>query len=89
MRSADLPEAAATGQQNLYTVSKQCAVFVFHHANLRTTGIREAACAVDVSPSATKPKVMIQIRRAPSCVTDIEYAAKLGDRRQRQRKTDR
>jgi hypothetical protein len=29
MGSADLPEAAATRQQNLYAVSQGCAVFVF------------------------------------------------------------
>jgi hypothetical protein len=52
MGSADLPEAAATRQQNLYTVSQRCAVFVFRHANLRTTGIREAARGVDVLPHA-------------------------------------
>jgi hypothetical protein len=41
MGSADLPEAAATHQQNSYTVSQQCVVFVFRHANLCTTGIRD------------------------------------------------
>jgi hypothetical protein len=55
MGSADLPEAATTRQQNLYTVVQQCAVFVFHHANLRTTGIREAVPGVDVLPCASKP----------------------------------
>jgi hypothetical protein len=55
MGSADLPEAAATRQQNSYTVSQQCAVFVFRPANLRTTGIREAVRIVNVLPRANKP----------------------------------
>jgi hypothetical protein len=38
MESAYLPEAAATCQQNSYTISQRCALFVFRHANLRTTG---------------------------------------------------
>jgi hypothetical protein len=46
MGSADLPEAAAT----LYSVSQQCGVFVFRHANLHTTGIRKAARGVAVLP---------------------------------------
>jgi hypothetical protein len=55
MGSADLPEAAATRQQYLYTVLQQCAVFVFPPANLRTMGICEAARSVDVLPRAAKP----------------------------------
>jgi hypothetical protein len=55
MGSADLPEATATHQQNLYTVSQQCAVFVFRHANLRTAGICEAARGVNVLLRAAKP----------------------------------
>jgi hypothetical protein len=57
MESADLPEAIATRQQNLYTILQWCAVFVFrHHANLRTTaGIRKAARGIDVLPRAAKP----------------------------------
>jgi hypothetical protein len=55
MGSADLPEAAATPQQNSYTVSQQCVVFVFRHTNLRMTGIREAARGIDVLPHAAKP----------------------------------
>jgi hypothetical protein len=55
MGSADLPEAVAKRQQNLYTVSQRCAVFVFCHANLRKTGINEAARGVDVLPSTAKP----------------------------------
>jgi hypothetical protein len=42
-------------QQNSYTVLQRCTVFVFCHANLRTTGIREAALGIDVLPRATKP----------------------------------
>jgi hypothetical protein len=55
MGSADLPEATATRQQNLYTVSQLCEEFVFCHANLCMTGIREAARGVDVLPHAAKP----------------------------------
>jgi hypothetical protein len=55
MESADLPEAAATRQQNSYTISQLCTVFVFRHANLRTTGIHEAALSVDVLPLTAKP----------------------------------
>jgi hypothetical protein len=55
MGSADLPDAAATHQQNLYTVLQRCAVFIFCHANLRMTGIRKAARGVDVLPRAAKP----------------------------------
>jgi hypothetical protein len=46
MESADLPEATATRQQNLYTVLQRCAVLVFRHANLCTAGIHEAARGV-------------------------------------------
>jgi hypothetical protein len=53
MGSADLPEATALRQQNSYTALQCCAVFVFRLANLRTTGIRKAACGV--LPRATKP----------------------------------
>jgi hypothetical protein len=55
MGSADLPEAAATCQQNLYTISQLCVVIVFHHAHLRMTGIREAMRSIDVLPRAAKP----------------------------------
>jgi hypothetical protein len=55
MGLADLPEAAATCQQNLYTISQRCVVFVFRHANLRTTGIHEAVRGADVLPRAAKP----------------------------------
>jgi hypothetical protein len=55
MGSADLWEATATRQQNLYTVLQLCVVFVFRHANLRMTGICEAAHAIDVLPRAVKP----------------------------------
>jgi hypothetical protein len=63
MGSADLPEATATHQQNSYTVSQRCVVFVFQHANLRTTGIHEAARGVDVLSCAADgrrigPKLM-------------------------------
>jgi hypothetical protein len=54
MGSADLPEAAAIRQQNLYTVPQRCAVFI-RHANLRTTGIREAVHGLNVLPCAAKP----------------------------------
>jgi hypothetical protein len=53
--SADFPEAAAARQQISYTVSQRCTVFVFRQANLRMTGIREAARGVDVLPRAAKP----------------------------------
>jgi hypothetical protein len=43
MGSADLKEASATRQQNSYTVSQRCAVFVLRHTNLCTKGICEAA----------------------------------------------
>jgi hypothetical protein len=36
MGSADLLEAAATRQQNWYTVLQQCTVFVYRHAYLRS-----------------------------------------------------
>jgi hypothetical protein len=49
-------EAAATCQKNLYTVSQWCVVFVFRNANLRMTGIREAAHGTDVLQRAAKPK---------------------------------
>jgi hypothetical protein len=68
MGSADLPEAAATRQENLYTVSQRCVVFVFHQANLCTTGIRQAARGVDVLPLPAK-----QIFCACSSVTDEKY----------------
>jgi hypothetical protein len=55
MGSADLPEAAATRQQNLYTVSQQCAVLAFRHTNLHTMAIQKAARGVDVLPHAAKP----------------------------------
>jgi hypothetical protein len=55
MGSADLPEAADTRQQNLYTISQWGAVFVFRHANLCMAGIREAARGVVVLPRAAKP----------------------------------
>jgi hypothetical protein len=55
MGSADLQEAAATHQQNLYTILQQCAVFVFCHANLHMTGIREAVRCINVLPRAGKP----------------------------------
>jgi hypothetical protein len=55
MGSADLPEAAATRQQNLYTVSQQCAVFIFCHANLCMTGICKAARGVNVLWRASEP----------------------------------
>jgi hypothetical protein len=55
MGSADLPEAAATCQQTSYTVSLRCAVFVFRHANLHTTGISEAARDINVLRRAAKP----------------------------------
>jgi hypothetical protein len=55
MGSADLPEAAAKRQQNLYIISQRCAVFFFRHANLRMTGIREAVRCVNVLPCAAKP----------------------------------
>jgi hypothetical protein len=53
MGSADLPEAAATRQQNLYTFLQRCAVFIFRHANLHMTGIREAVRGVNLLPCAT------------------------------------
>jgi hypothetical protein len=68
MGSADLPEAAATRQQNSYTISQRCAVFVFRHANLRTKGIREAAHGVDVLPN-----------RPGNSMTDDKYGTKLTD----------
>jgi hypothetical protein len=52
MGSADSSEAAATRQQNLYTVSQQCTVIVFRHANLCMMGIRKAARGIDVLPRA-------------------------------------
>jgi hypothetical protein len=55
MGSADLPEAAATHQQNLYTISQWCAVFIFRQANLRTMGIGKEARGVDVLPHVAKP----------------------------------
>jgi hypothetical protein len=55
MGSTDLPKAAAACQQNLYTVSQRCAVFVYRHNNVRKTGIHEAGCGVDVLPLAAKP----------------------------------
>jgi hypothetical protein len=55
MGSADLPEASATRQQNLYSVSQQFTVFVFHHANPRTTGICKAARGINVLLRAAKP----------------------------------
>jgi hypothetical protein len=54
MGSADLPEATATRQQNLFTVSQWCLVFIFSHANPRMMGICEAAHSVDVLPRAAK-----------------------------------
>jgi hypothetical protein len=51
-----MPEAAATRQQSSYTVLQGCAVFVFRHANLGMTVIREAVHNVDVLPCAAKPK---------------------------------
>jgi hypothetical protein len=76
MGSADLPEAAATCQQNLYTVSQRWAVFVFRHANLRMAGIREAAQGVHVLPHAAKPLMITQIFCACSSVTDNKYTVK-------------
>jgi hypothetical protein len=55
MGSADLSEAAATRQQNLYTVSLRWAVFIFRHANLLMMGICEAAHGPDVLPRVAKP----------------------------------
>jgi hypothetical protein len=72
MGSADLPEATATRQQNSYTVSQRCAVFVFRRANLRTMGICEAARGVVVLPRAA----MMQICCACSSMTDNKYAMK-------------
>jgi hypothetical protein len=55
MGLADLLEAAASCQQNSYTISQRCAVFVFRHANLCMMGIRKAALGVDFLPRAAKP----------------------------------
>jgi hypothetical protein len=55
MGSADLPEDAATRQQNSYNLWQRGEVFVFCHANLCTTGILEAEHGVDVLPCAAKP----------------------------------
>jgi hypothetical protein len=55
MGSADLPEAAATCQQNSYTVSQRWALFIFRHVNHRTMGIGEAVRDVNVLPCANKP----------------------------------
>jgi hypothetical protein len=55
MTNADLPEATATHQQNLYTVLQLCAVFVFRHANLCMTGIHEVARSIYVLPPVAKP----------------------------------
>jgi hypothetical protein len=76
MGSADLPEAAATHQQNLYTVSQRCAVFVIRHANLCTTVYPRSSMRRRCFTACCQALVMTQIRRACSNVTDDEYAAK-------------
>jgi hypothetical protein len=56
MGTADLPEPAATYTTSYsLSVTLFYAVFIFRHATLRTTGIREAAHGVDFLPRAAKP----------------------------------
>jgi hypothetical protein len=57
MGSADLPEPAATCQQNLYTCCNSAPYSCVHHANARTMGICGATVThgVNVLQRHTKP----------------------------------